>query len=183
MILRVYIGFTHQIINGGSHCAIILFILIEKLRQKHTHTAPQASRNRHFPTTKIQHTIVYHVEKTSWWVAPHWWLKANIRSKTTAHRPQKKKLCNGQLAAEADKSSGGQRWHKEGKQLHPRRSDTQHAKAQRAQTWAELLGRIHTKNVQNMKKRPEGPMHQPTHCDVSRPPGLERIWPPHKAPV
>ena len=21
------------------------------------------------------------------WVAPHWWLKANIRSKTTAHRP------------------------------------------------------------------------------------------------
>ena len=64
-----------------------------------------------------------------------WWLKANIRSKTTAHRPQKKKLCNSQLAAEADKSSCGQRWHKKGKQLHPRWSDTQHAKAQRAQTW------------------------------------------------
>ena len=31
--------------------------------------------------------------KVSKWAAPHWWLKANIRSKTTAHRPQKKKLC------------------------------------------------------------------------------------------
>jgi len=61
-------------------------------------------------------------------------IKANIRSKTTAHRPQKKKLCNSHLAAEADISSCGQRWYKKGKQLHPRRSDTQHAKAQRAQT-------------------------------------------------
>ena len=67
--------------------------------------------------------------KVSKWAAPHWWLKANIRSKTTAHRPQKKKLHNSQLAAEADKSSCGQRWHKKGKQLHPRWSDTQHAKA------------------------------------------------------
>ena len=90
--------------------------------------------------------------KASKWAAPHWWLKANIRSKTTAHRPQKKKLHNSQLAAEADKSSCGQRWHKKGKQLHPRWSDTQHAKAQRVQTWADLLGRIHRKNVQNIKR-------------------------------
>ena len=43
----------------------------------------------------LQSSLLVRMEKTSWWVAPHWWLKANIRSKTTAHRPQKKKLCNG----------------------------------------------------------------------------------------